>query len=484
MDAYDVIRISFLGIFAVLLSVNLAQVHHTDAVGDQQGRAVRYAPFAVHLVLPAAMAAWVVTEALFGTLTSDYLGALLGLNFQIFLSASVYFVVLLMLLPWLRRTISARTCGFLWLMPTFLYVAYYNFTRLQAPWVILRLPEGWLMPLLAVWGLGTAAVLALSVVRHLGYRRDVLGAARPVEDPDILEVWTSEQRRAGRKRDCPLLVSSALTTPLSIGLFRRSIRVVLPEREYQRRDLQLILRHEVVHLCRLDNWNKLFLTVCTALFWFNPLMWMARNRCSEDLELSCDETVLLDADRDIRTRYAQLLLTTAGEARGFTTCLSASAQSLRYRLKAVVSPVKRSLGGAALGAAFLVLALPFGGVTVSLQHGTLGELALTGTPELEQLRVYQYPAELPDNRVEIQDPAAVWQWLQGLEVDRVAGLYETDREDEQLQVGFTMDGQAYWLNLGEGAVVLRRDRGEERVFFLGPAAPRGTGTSSPPVSHR
>ena len=43
-------------------------------------------------------------------------------------------------------------------------------------------------------------------------------------------------------------------------------------------------------------------------------------------------------------RYSELILSTAGDERGFTTCLSASAKSLRYRLSRVMRPQKRLPG--------------------------------------------------------------------------------------------------------------------------------------------
>ena len=66
------------------------------------------------------------------------------------------------------------------------------------------------------------------------------------------------------------------------------------------------------------------------MVWFNPLMWVAMSRSADDLELSCDETVLLEENEDSRRGYARLLLSTAGESQGFTTCLSVSARALRY----------------------------------------------------------------------------------------------------------------------------------------------------------
>lgn len=469
MTPYPFLRSFCLLMIAVLLSIRLTQMDHTESVGDQPRGEVRYAPFGLHFLLPVLLVMIAGLEWLSGGFTLSDLMELLGLNLQLLVFASVYFVLLLGLLPWLRKRISARACGFLWLAPSFLYVGYYSWSRLEYPRFILRLPEGWLFWLLPAWCLGSAIVLLASVLRHLSYRREILSAAEPVTDPDILALWKSEQLQAGRKPVCPLVVSPAVTTPLSIGLFKRSLRVVLPRTSYDREDLRLILRHEVVHLCRRDNWNKLFLTFCTALFWFNPLMWVARRRCGDDLELSCDETVLLNADQPLRNRYASLLLTTAGDGRGFTTCLSASAEGLRYRLKNVVQPTKRSLGGWALGVAFMLLSLPFGMAAVSWNHGTLGDLVLPPASELTQLSVsYTLKVDQPPTPLTPEDPQALLDLLSSLEVDQVAGLYDLDaREYPRLSIFWHQGEQVRCMILSDHRLTLTPDRfTDQQIYFL------------------
>lgn len=52
-------------------------------------------------------------------------------------------------------------------------------------------------------------------------------------------------------------------------------------------------------------------------------------KSAEDIELSCDESVTFGVSADERRRYADLILSSAGDGRGFTTCLSAKASSLR-----------------------------------------------------------------------------------------------------------------------------------------------------------
>ena len=45
-----------------------------------------------------------------------------GALMRVFLEMSVYYVLLMAVMPWLRRWVSARVCAMLWLLPDWIYV--------------------------------------------------------------------------------------------------------------------------------------------------------------------------------------------------------------------------------------------------------------------------------------------------------------------------------------------------------------------------
>ena len=59
-------------------------------------------------------------------------------------------------------------------------------------------------------------------------------------------------------------------------------------------------------------------------------------------------------DEELRRKYAELLLDTAGSSQGFTTCLSAAAETMRYRLKNVITVRKRWPGTVLLSIAMFL----------------------------------------------------------------------------------------------------------------------------------
>ena len=352
----------------------------------------------------------------------------------LFLHVSLYYLVLLALMPHLRDRISARTCAMLWVIPNVLYLTTYSTFTPPRPWLIIPLPgHGWTL-LLWVWLAGMVGVLAFHIVQHLRFRRQILSPAVPATDPLTRYIWEEALKEAGfRNPKYQLVISPEVKTPLSIGLLPRCTRVVLPTRSYTREELYWVIRHEVIHLARQDSWSKFFLLFCTAICWFNPLMWVAMKRCAQDLELSCDETVLLFAHQSQRKEYAALLLNTAGDARGFTTCLSASATTLRRRLEQVLSPAARSSGAVVVGVLFFLAAISYGWMTVSYGTAPAAQV-LYSDQDTAQYHIKGIEvARLTDGAQDLDyvptDPQAFHDYLSGLSLSRLAGNYNFPDQD-------------------------------------------------------
>jgi len=369
----------------------------------------------------------------------------------LFLYIGVYYAILLCILPLLRRFISARACATLWLLPNLLYCTIYLDGVNITPLIIITLPRQWLSVLISAWAAGFICVLLWQIVSHLRYRRLLLQCAEPLTDKEILSQWHYEQRQHEVKKSIPILRSENVTTPVTIGCFERTMRLLLPLQNYGKDEFALIFRHELRHIQRCDTRTKAFLSFCTAMCWFNPLMWMARHKVSDDLELSCDEAVLEGSDTPTRKQYAELLLKTAGDGRGYTTCLSATANSLRYRLKNVVTPRRRFAGGVIVGAAMLALLLGSGSIALADSGGTVKDLIFDKAPEgiaIDRISTYNWHAERRGfSSVYSWQEAALTEYIASLHVKQVyVGSYP-EGELRQLYVDYaeTADGESISL---------------------------------------
>ena len=403
-----------------------------DGIPDL-GNHPSYLPYYPAMLLPlfTVMLLVVLTPILGVVRAADLSLSIFG---GLFVHISLYYLVLLALMPHLRDRISARACALLWLIPNLFYLTMQTTVSPPRPWLIIPLPgHGWTL-LLWVWLAGLVGVLAFHIVQHLRFRRRILAPAVPATEPLTRYIWEEALKEAGfRNPKYQLVISPEVKTPLSIGLLPRCTRVVLPTRSYPREELYWVIRHEVIHLARQDSWNKFFLLFCTAICWFNPVMWVAMKSCAQDLELSCDETVLLFAHQSQRKEYAALLLNTAGDARGFTTCLSASAATLRRRLEQVLAPAARSSGAIVAGVLFFLLAISYGWMTVSYGTAPAAQV-LYSNQDTAQYHIKGIEvARLTDGTQDLDyvptDPQAFHDYLSGLSLSRLAGNYNFPDQD-------------------------------------------------------
>ena len=150
-----------------------------------------------------------------------------------------------------------------------------------------------------------AAILLLVTLLALGRLIALRARAEVLVDGHWLSALARAQRRMGFKHGTALLTSNDLNSPISWGLMRPVI--LLNERAVEASgEAEAIIAHELAHVARLD-WVKLLLArVATALFWFNPFVWILAREAHQLREEAADDAVLA-ADID-DTDYAQLLV--------------------------------------------------------------------------------------------------------------------------------------------------------------------------------
>ena len=269
-----------------------------------------------------------------------------------------------------------------------------------------------------------------------------------------------------KEMDIPLIVDlkycSEINTPLTLGMRMKNTTTYLPEHSFTDEEAELIFAHELRHIQRRDTHMKFFLRFCCAFGWIHPLIWVAVRKAEDDLELSCDEIVLKDADKDKRRKYAELLLSIAGDSRGYSTCLSASARSLRYRLKAAL-PVKNKRKGVVL--LFLIMiasGLCTGRLALSTNRGTLSELAGPDTAEISNADV---KSGRYDDFHEIKDVGELSQYLSEMEVERILTGYENETSEGGLRGEFAASNRSFALS-GNFLSITNIVSGETEKYYI------------------
>lgn len=113
-----------------------------------------------------------------------------------------------------------------------------------------------------------------------------------------------EMKNAKNLRD-NIFLSDTIVTPAVYGVLKP--RIILPT-YYADKDIELVLLHEKMHIRRADNMWRVIAFLIVAAHWFNPLSWVLLKQFLTDLEMSCDECVLVKTGPVRAKEYALLLL--------------------------------------------------------------------------------------------------------------------------------------------------------------------------------
>ena len=176
---------------------------------------------------------------------------------------------------------------------------------------------------LLVWVAGALAALGCMVLRQRAFVRSL---GRLDQAPD--GTWRSHGTRE----------------PMLVGALRPKVLVPLDfEQRFTVDERELVLAHERAHMRRGDAVVNALGAGWLCVFWFNPVMFSAMRLLRFDQDLACDATVLSEADRSLRGRYAGALLKVqlAGEAvlPLPLACHWRSTHPLRRRIAALRGPV-------------------------------------------------------------------------------------------------------------------------------------------------
>ena len=130
-------------------------------------------------------------------------------------------------------------------------------------------------------------------------------------------------------------VCDEVDSPFIFGLFQPKIYV---PSGMDAVTLEHVLTHERAHIARRDHWWKPLGYALLCVYWFNPLIWLGYILLCRDIELACDEKVILDMTKEGRAAYSQALLDCSFPRRTVTACpLAFGEVGVKARIKSVLN---------------------------------------------------------------------------------------------------------------------------------------------------
>lgn len=235
---------------------------------------------------------------------------------------------------------------------------------------LMQLPIKW--SILVIWTAGALAALYFRYLQYQYIKKNCLQDAVPCTSQEAGQLADEICREFHIRKKIPVMEQRDLRSPMLFGYFHTEL--FLPAVDYEYKELEAILRHELTHYKKGDLWYKLFLALITDVYWFNPIFRLMKKMAFSDVEFVCDEDATKGMDTEAKKVYGNAILRTmeGANSRALTlsTQFAGGRKSVRKRLENLF--IKKNKWGYGI-ALVLVLFVIVGTVLVSLSGKTVKE---------------------------------------------------------------------------------------------------------------
>ena len=272
---------------------------------------------------------------------------------EISLWLSVVIVVLKITSPLIKKTYAAKWRYIIWLILAIRLAVPLNITLPFTP-VKLTVPDNTIIfgqasnandivePIsnmlsvieiaAIVWLIGICIFALYQFTAYRSFRKKMKRWSIPVTDGEILSLFDYICHELNIKKKPDIKISKTAGSPMMLGFIKPVL--YLQNIEYiNHRNLEVIIKHELVHYKRRDLWYKLILLTANAVHWFNPLVYIMMKTANDDIEFSCDDEVTKNADIVFKKIYSQVILDSVRKEKSYTRALTTQFKSGKKTMK-------------------------------------------------------------------------------------------------------------------------------------------------------
>ena len=188
-----------------------------------------------------------------------------------------------------------------------------------------------------LWLGGCAVALGINLIRNRESLKYIRRWSRPAGSAE-LKLLCQLQSQMKLKRHIRLMTCRGIATPCALGLLHPTL--ILPEQDWVKEELTLVLTHELIHIRRYDSWIRLLSVIARVVYWFNPIVYLLEIQMNQYCEQACDEAVIQNCTLEQRQRYGSLLLRQARSSHSLpilSTGFMLKPKQLQERLARVIN---------------------------------------------------------------------------------------------------------------------------------------------------
>lgn len=159
--------------------------------------------------------------------------------------------------------------------------------------------------LLSIWIIVSMIFLIQLVLNYFRLNRNIANLSC-INDEKLDEILREIGQEEKKSLKVEVIKSQGVDTPMGVGIIRK--KILIPDREYDSRDLFHILRHEYMHHKNRDLFVQLLVNILCVLYWWNPFVYLLRRDIEHSFEMRCDQMVVRGMNDEEIAEYLETLL--------------------------------------------------------------------------------------------------------------------------------------------------------------------------------
>src|SRR5262249_16224658 len=203
----------------------------------------------------------------------------------------------------------------------------------------------WNVALSLAWLVGVLAVMARLTVGTTRVWLLTRQAHRVTESSWIILARTLATRLRLRRR-VRIFKTERISMPMTWGLMRSDVLLPKEADHWSMECRWIVMAHELTHVKRRDCLMQALAQVACAIYWFNPLVWIAAWRVRVERELACDDHVLEAGAKasDYASHLVEIASSFGGANCGSPVAVGMACSHLESRVRSILDPNARRRG--------------------------------------------------------------------------------------------------------------------------------------------
>ncbi|MBR7795126.1 M56 family metallopeptidase [Virgibacillus sp. AGTR] len=172
---------------------------------------------------------------------------------------------------------------------------------------VLSLTTAFFQVVVVVWVIGVTISSLRFIYIFMRFTKKLKASCFSVPKENIVyDVLRKQMENMNLNSPVEIVFCRLNISPIIIGVFKPTI--VLPMHDILPDELEMIIKHELIHYKRKDLWVKRAALLATILHWYNPFVYILQKEINKWSELSCDEDVVIKMSHRERKKYGETIL--------------------------------------------------------------------------------------------------------------------------------------------------------------------------------